>query len=155
MPRGRPSKNPDVPRELVCSKCKSPKKTNPPQFRKQLEDSGLSKEQFIETYRCRSCRGNDTDAGSTGTTIKYQALPPMRDPNAEPTTTATTTASLVPTNLRGRPLDTTCHFPNIYLDNHKACDGCGRFEGAICNFHGKRLSKEANQTMKETQKLDA
>jgi len=45
-----------IPKKLQCSVCKEYKATTPPQFLKQVEKSGLTREEFMAAYVCRSCR---------------------------------------------------------------------------------------------------
>ena len=62
--RGRKVKNPDnvnIPKTIRCCVCSKEMGTTPPQFRKQLEKSKLSKEDFMATYKCRSCRKTSTE----------------------------------------------------------------------------------------------
>jgi hypothetical protein len=53
--RGRPRKY-DYPAQLTCSVTGKIVKTNPSQFKKQLEASGKDMATFIKTYVCRSAR---------------------------------------------------------------------------------------------------
>ena len=53
--RGRPRKYP-YPAQLVCSVTGKVVKTNPTQFKTQLDKSGKDMETFIKTYVCRSAR---------------------------------------------------------------------------------------------------
>lgn len=45
-----------LPKKLHCQRCGKDLGTTPDQFRKQVEKSGLSSEEFIGSYKCRSCR---------------------------------------------------------------------------------------------------
>ena len=57
--RTRKPNNPEnalVPKKLHCQGCGKDLGTTPDQFRKQVEKSGLGKEEFISSYKCRSCR---------------------------------------------------------------------------------------------------
>lgn len=53
--RGRPRKYP-YPATLICSKSGKIVKTNPTQFQAQLNKSGLTQDEFIKNYICRSVR---------------------------------------------------------------------------------------------------
>ena len=55
----RPKKGPSGPSKILCTgECGKEKGTTPAQFIKQVAKSGLSEEEFIKTYKCRSCRKN-------------------------------------------------------------------------------------------------
>lgn len=53
--RGRPRKY-SFPSKLVCTVTGKVVKTNPTQCKKQIEKSGLSQEDFINTYVCQKAR---------------------------------------------------------------------------------------------------
>jgi hypothetical protein len=68
--RGRPRKYP-YPSTLTCTVTGKVVKTNPTQFKKQLEQSGKTMEEYVATYVCRSARkqakGDATKKVSDGT----------------------------------------------------------------------------------------
>ena len=57
MCKAKAAGNGDIPKKLRCTGlCGKEKGTTPVQFRRQLEKTGLGKEEFIASYVCRSCR---------------------------------------------------------------------------------------------------
>ena len=48
--------NAGIPKKLHCGVCNRDLATTPDQFRAQVQKSGLSQEEFVSSYRCRSCR---------------------------------------------------------------------------------------------------
>jgi len=49
-------RNAGIPKKLHCHVCNRNLGTSPDQFRKQVEKSGKSQEEFCNSYHCRSCR---------------------------------------------------------------------------------------------------
>ena len=53
--KGRKEKYPELPDELVCSKCGKPTKIQKSQLAKRIEKKGVIAADYIKDYTCRSC----------------------------------------------------------------------------------------------------
>lgn len=99
---------------------------------------------LLTTFKCRDCRSAERPVvavskaprkvkPTTPSSQEHDMSPVYVDAQAVPTRYNLEDAAQVQELTTGA-----CQRPDIYLDNHKACDGCGLYEHCACKF--KRLA---------------
>jgi hypothetical protein len=163
--RGRVRKHNDFPSKLVCGNCSCKTIQGREQFFKALKKSGLSQEEYITTYRCRSCRPKKPKKIPEKKIREATQKKVFQKQSKAGTHIIKNEEVSSPVYSRIKPFlgvtkriadtsqDNLCWNQVFYLSHNKYCDGCYRFN--YCGFDGKRLSSDKKSQKTKAQNVQS